>query len=223
MTNTNPSESTDFKLDARNEPSAHLIEENVALPEDMFKSYWSYLLYEVVRYKPIMVFVLIKVSLILFGVIFHDNEDCVGFSMLFLFFTLLISIYPVTLFWLRVNDRDFEIELLVEVIARKPAVKGKEWRTITYKMNRYLFNEGKWNTPYYFYCEESCHRYFLRLIEGRTFQKQPATGTPNEGPESFTFQSGPDLQKLLSKAAEIEQQSQHNYWRVQYPEIDAHS
>ncbi|CAI4240724.1 CFF_collapsed_G0000810.mRNA.1.CDS.1 [Saccharomyces cerevisiae] len=35
-------------------------------------------------------------------------------------------------------------------IKRKPAVKGKEWRTITYNMNQYLFDPGLGNTPYRF-------------------------------------------------------------------------
>ncbi|CAI4241826.1 BAP_1a_G0000750.mRNA.1.CDS.1 [Saccharomyces cerevisiae] len=75
-------------------------------------------------------------------------------------------------FTIPIQSLDFEINLLVEVIKRKPAVKGKEWRTITYNMNQYLFDHGLWNTPYYFYDDEDCHRYFLSLIEGRTFKKQ---------------------------------------------------
>ncbi|CAD6595144.1 BJ4_G0051650.mRNA.1.CDS.1 [Saccharomyces cerevisiae] len=135
-----------------------------------------------------------------------------------------------------IRNQDFEINLLVEVIKRKPAVRGKEWRTITYNMNQYLFDHGLWNTPYRFYDEEDCHRYFLHLIEGKTFKKQgdPPTsnvtdaqsndetaGTPNEAAESFTFHSGPNYQKYLSKAAEIEQQSQDNYWQGRHPDIDA--
>ena len=41
-----PSENTDVKMDTLDEPSAHLIEENVALPEDTFSSHLSYVLYE---------------------------------------------------------------------------------------------------------------------------------------------------------------------------------
>ncbi|KAM3170909.1 ULP1-interacting protein 3 [Saccharomyces cerevisiae] len=37
-----PSENTDVKMDTLDEPSAHLIEENVALPEDTFSSHLSY-------------------------------------------------------------------------------------------------------------------------------------------------------------------------------------
>lgn len=36
-------ENTDVKLDTLNEASTHLIEGSVALPEDIFSSYWSYL------------------------------------------------------------------------------------------------------------------------------------------------------------------------------------
>ncbi|GHM92494.1 pheromone-regulated DUP240 protein prm9 [Saccharomyces cerevisiae] len=104
-------------------------------------------------------------------------------------------------------------------------------------MNQYLFDHGLWNTPYRFYDEEDCHRYFLHLIEGKTFKKQgdPPTsnvtdaqsndetaGTPNEAIEFFTFHSGPNYQKYLSKAAEIEQQAQNNYWQGRHPDIDAH-
>ncbi|CAH1828122.1 unnamed protein product [Saccharomyces cerevisiae] len=186
-----PSENTDTKLDTSNEPSAHLIEENVALPEDTFRSYLSYWIYDILHYKP---------------------------------------------FTIPIQNLDFEINLLVEVVKRKPAVKGREWRTIAYNMNQYLFDHRLWDTPYYFYDDEDCHSYFLSLIEGRTFKKQEESsasnvtdaqsndetaGTPNEAIEFFTFHSGPNYQKYLSKAAEIEQQAQNNYWKERYPEMNA--
>lgn len=45
-------------------------------------------------------------------------------------------------------------------------------------------------------------------------------GQRNEGNETFTLHSKPNLQKCLSKAAEIEQQSQDEYWRQEYPGVD---
>ena len=59
-----PSENTDTKLDTSNEPSAQLIEENVALPKDIFRSYLSYWIYEGVHSKPIMIMFLASVILI---------------------------------------------------------------------------------------------------------------------------------------------------------------
>ncbi|CAI4670921.1 ADE_G0038370.mRNA.1.CDS.1 [Saccharomyces cerevisiae] len=127
---------------------------------------------------------------------------------------------------MRINARDIKIKLLVEVITRKPAVKGKEWRTITYNVNQYIFYHGLWDTPSYYYRDEDCHRYFLKLIEGKNFKKQETStrnvlnGKRNEGVETFILHSKPNLQKCLSKAAETEQQSQNNYWREQYADID---
>ncbi|CAD6595223.1 AMH_1a_G0000750.mRNA.1.CDS.1 [Saccharomyces cerevisiae] len=216
-----PLESNDAESDTLNE-------RNVALPEDTFNSYRGYLLNEVLHYKPIMFFVLIIVSLILSIVFFHGNFVFVGIIILLIFLTCFILIVPVCLFRMRINARDFKIKLLVEVITRKPAVKGKEWRTITYNVNRYIFDHGLWNTPYYFYRDEDCHRYFLRLIEGKTFEKQEKSSTSNvtdgqrnKGVETFTFHSKPSLQKCLSKAAEIEQQSQKDHWQEQCADIES--
>ncbi|CAI4243905.1 CEI_1a_G0000640.mRNA.1.CDS.1 [Saccharomyces cerevisiae] len=206
-----PSESTDTKLDTSNEPSAHLIEENVALPKEIFYSYWSYVLYEMARYKLIVIVLLLNVCLVLLFLFFHDSVVSILFYVFSLLFSLPMLGASVGEFIMKpIQNQDFEINLLVEVIKRKPAVKGKEWRTITYNMNQYLFDHRLWNTPYCFYDDEDCHRYFLRLIEGKTFKKQgdPPTsnvtdaqsndetaGTPNEAAESFTFHSGPNYQK----------------------------
>ena len=42
-----------------------------------------------------------------------------------------------------------------------------------------------------------------------------------EATKSFTFSVGPNFTKLLTKAAEVEQQAQNNYWQERYPEINA--
>nr|CAE52445.1 hypothetical protein [Saccharomyces cerevisiae] len=128
-----------------------------------------------------------------------------------------------------IGDREFKVKLLMEIITRKPAVKGKEWRTITYKMNQYLFDHGQWHTPYYFYSDEDCYRYFLRLVEGVTPKKQtatsignsPVTAKPEDAIESASPSSRLNYQNFLLKAAEIERQAQENYWRRRHPNIDA--
>ncbi|CAI4929899.1 CGH_3_HP_G0040650.mRNA.1.CDS.1 [Saccharomyces cerevisiae] len=232
-----PSENTDVKLDTSNEPSAHLIEENVALPEEIFHSYLSYILYEMVHYIPIVIIFLLNVCLVLLFLFFHDGPGTILFYVFSLFCSLPMLVASVGEFIMKpIRNQDFKINLLVEVIKRKPAVKGKEWRTITYNMNQYLFDHRLWNTPYCFYDDEDCHHYFLRLIEGKTFKKQgdsptsnvtdaqsneATTSPPIGATESFTFHSGPNYQKYLSKAAEIERQAQENYWRRRHPNIDA--
>ncbi|CAI4037123.1 hypothetical protein SMKI_01G0820 [Saccharomyces mikatae IFO 1815] len=232
------SENTDLKMNTLDEPAAHLIEDNVALPEDMFSSYLGYLFYELAHFPPFILMLLVTTSLVSLLVFFHDSYR----STFFYVFSSLVSGFLLqgTLIVFcdeSVRDHEFDTKLLVEVITRKPAVKGKEWRTITYKMNQYLFDRGHWFTPYFFYCDEKCYRYFLRLIEGVTPKRQETTSTDNAeediqsnipattasdvstGP--VTSSSVPVLQKLLFRAAEIEQQSQENYWRDRYPDIDA--
>ncbi|AJR99275.1 Prm8p [Saccharomyces cerevisiae YJM1418] len=229
-------ESTDTKLDTSNEPSAQLIEENVALPKDIFRSYLSYWVYEAAHCTPVMFSSLVIGVLISIIILFHDNENCVGVSVGFLLiFSGILVIVLILRFGPQISDEDFKCKLLMEIITRKPTVKGKEWRTITYKMNQYLFDNDLWNTLYYFYRDEDCHRYFLSLIKGRTFKKQKESsasnvkdaqsndetaGTPNEAAESSSFSAGPNFIKLLTKAAEIEQQFQKEYWRQEYPGVD---
>ncbi|CAI4910163.1 CGH_3_HP_G0017860.mRNA.1.CDS.1 [Saccharomyces cerevisiae] len=230
------SESTDAKSDFLDEPSAYLIEKNVALPKDIFGSYLSYWIYEAAHCTPAMILSLVIGVLVLLIIFFNDNEACLAFSVAFLLiFSVILVLVLILRFGPQISDEDFKCKLLMEIITRKPTVKGKEWRTITYKMNQYLFDNDLWNTPYYFYRDEDCHRYFLSLIKGRTFKKQKESsasnvkdaqsndetaGTPNEAAESSSFSAGPNFIKLLTKAAEIEQQSQDEYWRQEYPGVD---
>ncbi|CAI4239314.1 pheromone-regulated DUP240 family protein PRM9 [Saccharomyces cerevisiae S288C] len=229
------SESTDAKSDFLDEPSAYLIEKNVALPKDIFGSYLSYWIYEVTRHKAAVILLVLIVTSILLLVFFYNTEFCVAFEILLFSFCFPGTCMVVIAFSEPIGDREFKVKLLMEIITRKPAVKGKEWRTITYKMNQYLFDHGLWDTPYYFYRDEDCHRYFLSLIKGRTFKKQKESsasnvkdaqsndetaGTPNEAAESSSFSAGPNFIKLLTKAAEIEQQFQKEYWRQEYPGVD---
>ena len=222
-----PSENTNAKSDSLDEPGAYLIEENVALPKDIFHSYLSYWIYEAAHCTPVMLLSLVIGVLISIIILFHDNENCVGVSVGFLLiFSGILVIVLILRFGPQISDEDFKCKLLMEIITRKPTVKGKEWRTITYKMNQYLFDNDLWNTPYYFYRDEDCHRYFLSLIKGKTFRKPEKLssnvmdGQRNEGNKTFTLHSKPNLQKCLSKAAEIEQQSQDEYWRQEYPGVD---
>ncbi|EGA59913.1 Prm8p [Saccharomyces cerevisiae FostersO] len=205
------SENTNAKSDSLDEPSAYLIEKNVALPKDIFHSYLSYWIYEAAHCTPVMLLSLVIGVLISIIILFHDNENCVGVSVGFLLIFSGILVIVLTLrFGPQISDEDFKCKLLMEIITRKPTVKGKEWRTITYNMNRYIFDHGLWDTPYYFYRDEDCHRYFLSLIKGRTFKKQKESsasnvkdaqsndetaGTPNEAAESSSFSAGPNFIK----------------------------
>lgn len=65
-----PLESNYAESGTPNGPTAHLIEENIVLPKDMFNSYGSYLLNEVLHSKSIMFFVLIIVGLIFINCFF---------------------------------------------------------------------------------------------------------------------------------------------------------
>ncbi|CAI4243171.1 BDM_1a_G0000780.mRNA.1.CDS.1 [Saccharomyces cerevisiae] len=86
-----PPESTDVKLDTLNEPSAHLIEKNVALPKDIFRSYLSYWIYEIARYTPVIILSLVIGVLVLLIIFFNDNEACV-FNSAILAFTSLVGL-----------------------------------------------------------------------------------------------------------------------------------
>ncbi|GMC39717.1 unnamed protein product [Saccharomyces cerevisiae] len=121
-----PSENTDVKMDTLDEPSAHLIEENVALPEDTFSSHLSYVLYEIAHCKPIMFMIIIIVSLISLIVLFHDNDGCtVILVMSLIVASMALVVVAAFTFGKAITEQEFMIKLLVEVIARKPA--GKEW------------------------------------------------------------------------------------------------
>ncbi|EHN03475.1 YCR007C-like protein [Saccharomyces cerevisiae x Saccharomyces kudriavzevii VIN7] len=228
----------DVKLDTLSEPNASLIGENITLPKDSFNSYLYYLLYEMAHYKPTIVCFLVTVISILMIVVFHNILLCdIAFGLL----NLSFFVYALIEFNDSVSDEEFKIKLLLEVITRKPAVKGKEWRIITYNMNQHLFDNGLWNTPYYFYCDQSCYGFFRHLIKGKnlganssssanevenTQSDAPATQPSNEVAKSYHFTFGPILEAdpileaYCLKAAEAEKQAQCEYWRKQYPDAD---
>ncbi|AJO93988.1 Uip3p [Saccharomyces cerevisiae YJM693] len=229
-----PSENTDTKLDTSNEPSAQLIEENVALPKDIFRSYLSYWVYEAAHCTPVMFSSLVIGVLISIIILFHDNENCVVFSVVFLviFFIIFVCVLG-GIFGQPICDRDFKIKLLGETIARRPA--GREWRTVAYNMNQYLFDEGLWYTPYYFYCGRKCQYFFNNLvkIEGpNTHPSSPTNDEENTQPDAseievlnvvgrfFIHSPDPILEAYLIKAAEINREAEFEYWRKQYPEVD---
>ncbi|CAI4054661.1 uncharacterized protein SKDI_01G0850 [Saccharomyces kudriavzevii IFO 1802] len=138
------SEKDNVKLDTLSQLEAHLIEDNVALPEDIFSSYPSYLLYELAHYKPTMSLFMVLMILISLTVVFRENFTCL---VIFLASIVLICcLSPVALcpFEEQISEELYQIKLLLEVITRKPAVRGREWRTITYNMNQYLFDNGLW-------------------------------------------------------------------------------
>ncbi|CAI1998156.1 hypothetical protein SEUBUCD646_0F00410 [Saccharomyces eubayanus] len=222
----------DTRLDTLSEPSAPLITENVALPDVIFKSHFLYLLYEMAHYTKVVICSMIPVVLILLSLPFHDPAVYTiafllcGFDVLFLAGALSSFNNPLP------SNRAFQTKLLLEAITCKPAVLSEEWRTIAYNMNQYLFDQGLWNTPYYFYCGRTCHRFLLKLLVGKSFDvlslsstspimeaqlEVPTTGSSNEENGTFTFSPGPDFRMCLYKAAVIEQQAQRDYWRKQYP------
>ncbi|CAI4055806.1 hypothetical protein SUVZ_01G0760 [Saccharomyces uvarum] len=223
---------SDVKLDTLSEPSVPLITENIVLPNDIFKSRFSYLLYELAHDKLVMVPFVIPVILVLIALNFRYDAVYIiaGIAGIYDIFGLVISLVH---FMSPISDKGFKIKLLAEVIARKPA--GEEWRTIAYNLNRYLFDNDLWNTPYYFYGGHNCDSYFQDLI-GRArqaAQEKPSTKdadntepdtppaqAPSDTPESHAYSSDPILEAYYLKAVEVEQQAQRNYWRSQYPDAD---
>ncbi|CAI4476274.1 CEI_1a_G0019370.mRNA.1.CDS.1 [Saccharomyces cerevisiae] len=217
-----PSENTDVKMDTLDEPSAHLIEENVALPEDTFSSHLSYVLYEIAHCKPIMFMIIIIVSLISLIVLFHDNDGCtVILVMSLLVASMALLVVAAFTFGKAITEQEFMIKLLAEVIARKPA--GKEWGTVAYNMNQYLFMKRLWYTPYYFYSGKKCHEFFTTLIKevnsgshsdsslnsAEDTQSPVSAGKTSNGLNNFdSIRSDPILIAYVLKATQIEKEVQ---------------
>lgn len=211
-------------------PNVSPVPGNTALPKDTFESYFSYLLYEITQFPP---FVLSFVVLIILIV---SAENCNVHSFYVLLFVWLFIAdflglgYSVFRFNAGSFDDNCDTKLLLEVITRKPAVKGKEWRTITYNMNQYLFDNGLWDTPYYFYSENNCYRYFINLIERKHLYSQSDTTaigaqwdvleseTSEDAPKSYVSSSKSDLERCRFQAALLERQAQREYWRKHYPD-----
>ncbi|CAI4671000.1 ADE_G0038390.mRNA.1.CDS.1 [Saccharomyces cerevisiae] len=202
-----PSETADVKLDVLNEPSAHLIEENVALPEDTFRSYWSYLLYEMAHYKPIIFMTPITASLILSIVLFHDIPGILTFSVISLLLSIIILLISIGTFAAGTWDKDSKVKLLLEVIARKPAVGGKEWRIIARNMNQYLFDHGQWSPRITFFVNIGAMNFSKALSnrKGRTHIRARQRTVQRIRQQ---ISSDPVLEAYFVKAAEIDKEAQ---------------
>lgn len=173
-------ENNDVKLDALSEPNASLIENDVTLPKDIFGSYSSYLLCEVASCKPALFLFLVIVLSFSLIVIFNDRDNCVGFSIMVIVVSLLALIVVVGNTVTRpTRNQNFKIKFLVEIIERKPS--GKEWGTIAYNMNQYLFDKGLWNTAYYFYSDEKCHEFFTDFTNQVDLESNLDSSTSNTG------------------------------------------
>ncbi|CAI4055802.1 hypothetical protein SUVZ_01G0750 [Saccharomyces uvarum] len=229
------------KLDTLNrdipdELNAPLISEDIALPEDIFRSHFTYLLNEWAHNRPIVLLFVVLVVLVLLLVAFWDNliDDHVAYFVILIMSTLIVSCCLLG-FTISFSERHIlgnaEIKLLLEVIARKPPIEGVEWKVITYNMNQYLNDGVSWGTPYFFYCKSDCYRTFKKLMKGnisRIHSDPPtsndtnsqATGTSNGVSESFRFGVDPTVEGYYVKAAEVQKQALREYWKKEYPDIE---
>ncbi|CAI4065286.1 hypothetical protein SUVZ_08G3620 [Saccharomyces uvarum] len=210
--------------------SASPVPGNIALPKDTFESYFSYLLYEITHFSP-FVFSFVVLIILIISV---ENLNVHTFYIVLFVWLFIADFMGLGYSVFRFNAGSFDdncnTKLLLEVITRKPAVKGEEWRTITCNMNQYLFDNELWDTPYYFHSENSCHRYFITLLEGKHLYPQSDTTaidaqwdvleseTSDDAAKSYTFSSKPDLERCRFQAASLERQAQREYWRKHYPD-----
>ncbi|CAI4910045.1 CGH_3_HP_G0017780.mRNA.1.CDS.1 [Saccharomyces cerevisiae] len=208
-------------------PESPLISADIVLPEDEFASYQSYLLYEIVRAKYIMINFLLFVVTILAtltdiwfsGVLSPAMviRICLGGSM------VVLQIWS---FSRPISNETFRTKLLLEVIFHRPSIAGKEWKTITYNMNQYLFKAGLWKTPYHFFCEHQCYEFFKDLIKGKypdvqwdTANTQPFISAPENQAATQNSDVEPTVKWCLFKAAEIQAHAVREYWQSQYPDV----
>ncbi|CAI4054347.1 hypothetical protein N7582_000067 [Saccharomyces uvarum] len=215
------------------EPNASLIADYITLPDNIFGSEFTHLFYEMVHFRPFVWLFLVLAVVILSVVYCHNN---VFYNLIALVvIPYFMCLFAVIAFNQQISDESFKIKLLMEVITYKPAVKGREWRTITYNMNQYLFCNGLWTTPYYFYSEMRCSDFFRTLIRGRNYgtpsdsstseaentqPEMPAAASSNDAARSHIFSPDPIFEAYYLKAAKVEREAQRKYWRSQYPNTD---
>ncbi|PTN15594.1 DUP240 family protein [Saccharomyces cerevisiae] len=190
-----PSENTDVKMDTLDEPSAHLIEENVALPEDTFSSHLSYVLYEIAHCKPIMFMIIIIVSLISLIVLFHDNDECTVILMISLLVaSMALLVVAAFTFGKAITEQEFMIKLLVEC--------HEFFTTLIKEVNSGSHSDSSSNSA-----EDT--------------QSSVSAGKTSNGPNNFdSIRSDPILMAYVLKATQIEKEAQSEYWRKQYPDAD---
>ncbi|CAI4037122.1 hypothetical protein SMKI_01G0810 [Saccharomyces mikatae IFO 1815] len=187
------------------------------------------------HYTPLMVMILVTATLVLLIVFFQDNDVILAYSVVSLFLSIIVLLVLLSSGGDATSSKDFKVKLLLEVITCKPAVKGKEWRIITHIMIHYLLDNSLLNTPYYFYCEKKCSKFFESLVEQNRSSKYSSSSTSaaentqslasenevsNGVATSHIFTSDPDLEAYFINAAELFKEAQFEYWRKQYPDAD---
>ena len=110
----------------------------MALPINIFHPYCSYCFYEMVHCKRIAFsFLVVVISSLLHG-IFHNYV--IWIVCCISKYIAILVLFKAFLYFIQNKSWDFQVKLLLEIITHTPAVKGKEWRTISYNMNQYLFD-----------------------------------------------------------------------------------
>ncbi|CAI4037125.1 hypothetical protein SMKI_01G0840 [Saccharomyces mikatae IFO 1815] len=103
-------------------------------------------------------------------------------------------------------------------------------------MNQYLLDNTLWNTPYYFYSEKKCSKFFKGLVgltRSSALFKSPTNGAENTQPNTpanevsneiarfYIYSPDPLLEAYFVEAAEVDQEAQREYRRKQYPNARA--
>lgn len=129
--------------------------------------------------------------------------------------TSSVQIY---LFSRPISHETFRTKLLLQVITHRPSIGGKQWKTITYNMNQYLFKAGLWKTRYHFFCEHQCYEFFKDLIKGKypdvqwdTANTQPFISVPENQAATHNSDVEPTVKWCLFKAAEIQAHAVREY------------
>ncbi|CCD26006.2 uncharacterized protein NDAI_0G02310 [Naumovozyma dairenensis CBS 421] len=179
-----------MKLDSLKQEQPFLADDSVGtllLPKDKFSFWITYAFSEHMHQLASKIWgglaILLAVLTITFGILGND------ISIAFFIFSLFSLLFFLILF--AVNcERDHKLyklnshnkmKLLMDIIENKPNASVQSWDIIARHMNKYLYLEGYYNTPNFFYDGNEVYYWFRRFVlEARMAPQQNiATTTQN--------------------------------------------
>ncbi|CCD25923.2 uncharacterized protein NDAI_0G01470 [Naumovozyma dairenensis CBS 421] len=209
-----------MKIDNSNQQRGflpHDSTENVVLPKEKFSLWVIYLLDEYVHQLECHICAGLVILFTALTLIFTHLKNfpftlscCRFFMKLSLFsFLLMFLISSYWMFKLCKMNLQSEIKILLEVIECKPNASPHSWDIIACHMNEYLYSEGFYSTPNFFYDGSGVYRWFRFAIMKR-LQAQLAR-------ENRLTDDGSEIGKYEVVAFRVFRETVDKYWADEYP------
>lgn len=211
-------------------------EKNIVVVEKEFRNPFTHLFYELYQYGPSFFwFLMLGAMWLIFArsMLSIDNSlsDVAGFVFVTSIFASLFSIPAFIMYSDHKLNTESKLKFCKEVITNKPASNINTWLLISQNMNKFLYENKYWHTPYYFCDGHSAEHYFdLKFI--KRYPLTPNFSADEDSDESpmiknsktparkIHYTEDDAIDKYIKKAIAIHKNSLNDYYKSRYSEYE---